>query len=156
MKIFNPNYIIEFRNAIESHNLKSGEIILQICEHDGYRDNYINLIKDFFTKTNIHLEKESFDINRIKRNEAISAIKFGLSTKPNYTSIDKEFNESDKNRYANGFIDFFINPDFFSVNVRIFNKDLDLNDFWETGGAILIDDNKIGLFWINDLYDKFN
>ncbi len=155
MRIFNPKYFNDFKESIASHNFKSGEILLFICEHDKNRHDFESLIKNFFKETNIQTEDKEFNVSKLGRKEAIESIKFGLSTKANYTCIDQEFKVVDRNKYSNGFITFFNNPDFYSIDTRIFKTDLDLNDFWEIGGSILIDDHKIGIFWVNDLYDKF-
>ena len=82
-------------------------------------------------------------------------MKHGMSTKINYTTIDLEFTSSEQNKYAHGFLDFFDNYKCFTTESRLYQENLDLNDFWEVGGTIVVDDTKIGVFWINDLYDKF-
>jgi hypothetical protein len=87
--------------------------------------------------------------------DALKSIKYGLSSKLNYTKLDKEFSQSDQNDLAFTFLQLFEKPSFYTVNSRVYKSDLDLGDFWESGGAILVDKERIVIFWTNDLYDMF-
>ncbi|MBX2887792.1 MAG: hypothetical protein KF829_03995 [Ferruginibacter sp.] len=148
-------YIIEYlRKEIREHNLKSGEIIF---EYDSYVNNkdLTTRLKSFFDKHNITTENTNPTISEITRQEAIESIKYGLSTKANYTVIDKEFNESDKNKFVHMFLDLFKQPKFYTLDCKLYQTLLDTNDFWEIGGAILLDYQSIGILWTNDLYEKF-
>lgn len=153
MRVFDFEY---FQEAVLSHHFKSGEIILLIYEYDKKKYNFESLIRHFFQVSNIETESSVFNVSRLEKFEAIESIKYGLKTKANYTCIEKEFTDSDKNRYSNEFIAFFENPEFYTIDTRIFKADLNLNDFWEVGGSIIVDDSKVGIFWINDLYDQFD
>lgn len=155
MKAIDSNYFEEFKESTISHNLKSGEIIIFIYNHNINQHHTDRLIREFLLETGIKISNPSFHVSKYNKPDAIKSMKYGLSTKPNYTSIDKEFNESDINSIVNRFIEFFNSPNFYSINSKIYLNDLDLNDYWETGGSILIDKDKIGILWINDLYDLF-
>ena len=156
MNCFESDCFKDFKRAVESHNIKSGEIILEIFEHYTNRYDFEILIPKFLKVINVRTERSSFKIRKLQRNEALESIRYGLTTKPNYTCIDKEFSNSEINEYVLGFINMFNNPDLYGVGTRLYRSELDLNDFWEVGGAISVDDEKIGIFWINDLYNQFD
>jgi len=150
-------YILnELKNEIKLHGLKSGEIIIELDQINRDTNTSIfNLIDRFFLDNNIQTEHKDFTIKEIILNEAINSIVYGFSSKPNYTNLDREFSDTQKNKIAYTFISLFSNPKFYSLNTRIYREPLDLADFWETGGAIVVDDKMIGIIWVNDLYDKF-
>ncbi len=142
-------------DKLKWHNLISGEVIVL---HDSIGETRIGLtvvIKHFLSANLIKTYPDTFDIKEITFEEAINSMKYGLSTKPDYTRIDTEFSIHDQNQLVYSFLHLFDNPRFYTINAKIFRTDLDLNDFWESGGAILTDKNSIGLFWTNDLYNKF-
>ena len=70
-------------------------------------------------------------------------MKYGLSSKINYTRIKQVFSLSDQNRLVHSFLRLFEQPRFYSANVRIYQSNLDLGDFWESGGAIVIDERAV-------------
>lgn len=148
-------YIIDyFRKEIKEHNLKSGEIIFEYDTNKNIADLTARL-KNFFKKHDIKTENENPTISEITQQEAIESIKHGLSTKTNYTVIDIEFTESDKNKFVHMFQDLFKQPKFYKLDCKLYQTPLDTNDFWETGGAILLDNQSVGILWTNDLYEKF-
>lgn len=155
MKKFDPKYFQDFKEAITSHNLISGEIILAIWEHDKNKFQINELLPELLKVEDLKIEDQNFKLEEISKKEAIESIKYGMSTKVNYTMIDREFSPSEQNQYAHGFLDFFTDCKYYITKSRLYHDELDLNDFWEMGGAIAIDNEKIGIFWINDLYDKF-
>lgn len=140
---------------VESHGLKSGEVIIELGEIQQHHREIEKIVVDFFRLHQIKTASKQFEIIEISEKEAINSIIFGLSTKPNYTLIEKQFSMSDQNKLAYNFVQIFENPTFYSVETRLHKSDLDLSDFWESGGAIAIDKNLVGIFWTNDLYDKF-
>ncbi len=101
---------------------------------------------------NITSPSPKYPVKEISKNEAIESISYGLSIKLNYTLVDREFNKSDQNKAAWGFLSFFKNPKFYSGEPGIWQTVDISNEFYEAGGAILIDSEKIGLFWVNDIY----
>lgn len=146
-------YIIDYlKKETKEHNLKSGEIIF---EYDTCKDieDLTARVKRFFKKYNIKTENANPTISEITGHEAIESIKYGLSTKANYTVIDKEFTESNKNEIVYIFMQLFTQPIYYTLDCRLRQKDLDRNDFWEMGGMIVLDKKSIGILWINDLYD---
>lgn len=145
----------ELKNEIKLHGIKSGEIIIELNPIKDVNASIDNLINTFFFDNNILPEHRDFSINEILLKEAVISIIYGLSKKPNYTLIDIEFTSTEKNKIAYTFISLFSDPKFYSLNTRIYREPLNLEDFWETGGAIVVDDKMIGIIWINDLYDKF-
>ena len=161
-KIDNPTMTIEklfhidtLTNELNSHLLKSGEVILQFDQIKTHPKNLKDIIETFFEINSIKTVTKQFDIVEISKDEAINSIIYGLSIKPNYTLIATPFTKSGQNKFAFNFVQLFDNPTFYSVNTRLYKTDLNLGDFWESGGAFGIDKNMIGLFWINDLYDKY-
>lgn len=149
-------YILEtIKSRIASHGLKSGEVIV-FCNDLANHERHVKQIVNTFLRNNsIHTEPSEFELTEISKDEALKSIKFGLSTKPNYTAIDKEFSQSDQNELAFTFLQLFDKPKFYALDSRVYKTDLDITDFWESGGAIVIDKERIGIFWTNDLYDKF-
>lgn len=148
------DYITDYlRKEIKEHNLKSGEIIFEYDTNDNIKD-LSAMVSLFFQKYQIKTESLNPAFYEITQNEAIESIKYGLSTKANYTVIDKEFNQSDKNRFAHMFFELFKQPKCYTLDGRLYQTALNINDFWETGGAILIDGQNIGILWTNDLYDR--
>lgn len=149
-------FIVEtLRNDINSHGLISGEIIIQFDDINPNSRNIKLIVDNFFEHNSIKTFPIDYNITEIAEKEALSSIIYGLSEKPNYTKINKPFIKTDQNKFAYTFIQLFDNPKYYSINTRLYKTDLDLEDFWESGGAIVIDKCSIGLFWTNDLYDKF-
>jgi len=155
MKKLEASYFQDFKEAVISHHLRSGEIILDIWEHDKSKYQIPEVFDELILTKELQCAFPQYELTEISKKEAIESIKYGLSTKVNYTAIDRPFTNQEQNKYAHGFLDFFHDGQFYTTAAWLYQKELDLNDFWEVGGAIVGDDKKIGLFWINDLYDKF-
>lgn len=154
----NPEKLFQFdeiKTEINFHNLKSGEIIFLFEKMDANILDPKTKIQKLFYRNKVQILPKSFELIELTKAESIKSAKYGLSTKPNYTSIDIEFSESEKNKIIFSFLKLFDNPKFYSINAKIFTIKLDLNDFWESGGFVAIDKDSIGMLWINDLYDKF-
>ena len=143
------------KDEIEMHNFQSGEIILELDSVKNANDKPIKNIAFFFSEKEIKTEKTHFDLEEMTASEAVAAIAFGLSVKPNYTVIDEPFSVSEQQKLAHCFVALFVKPTFYRLTTRIFQADLDLNDFWESHGTIVLDKHHIGIFWTNDLYGKF-
>lgn len=148
-------YFEQFKQAILAHNLKSGEILLALRYHRGSSHRAEELARQLLATEGIKTEREALTLEALSRKEALHSMSFGLSTKANYTKIDRQFTQEDCERYAGGFANFFTNPLFYKPGGKIYRAELDLLDFWQSGGCIAVDNNKIGLFWVNDLYDKW-
>ncbi len=155
MQKITSKYFIEFRKKIIEHNLISGEIILHLYSHSEKPYKPRLLINKLFEAENIKVENDKFDVKKITVNQLKNSIKYGLSTKLNYTKIEVEFDSLQQNKYAYEFINLFTNPMCYKIDSRIYINDLDLDDFWEVGGGIIIDNTQVGIFLINDLYNKF-
>ena len=151
----NEKIIENLKLEISRHNFKSGEIILALAEITETKTETINFLKHFFHKNLIKTIPTDFTLSKIMREEAIRSEKYGFRTKPNYTSCDFEFSERDKNTIVYSYLQLFDKPEFYSTSAKIYQANLDLEDFWETGGFIAIDKKSIGILWINDLYDRF-
>ena len=150
-------YILEnLKNEVRSHGLRSGEIIIELDQIDpGNNPSIENKIDAFFRHNNIKTEVDNYIATERDLKTTLNSIIYGLSVKLEYTKIDTVFSDTQKNKIAYTFIGLFNNPKFYSINSRVYRENLDLWDFWEFGGAILIDNEMIGIIWINDLYDKF-
>lgn len=157
---FTDEYYLSLKDEILSHNLASGEIILEIYYYSKTL-SIKDLIFSFFEHININIDinqyqKDNFDFEKFKisKDKAIEDILFGLSTKPNYTIIDKEFNSHDSKRYAYQIIDFFKYPNFYTFDPtsRLWLKDIYFDTWWLSGGFIVVGNDKIGIFWVNDTY----
>jgi len=149
-------YILEsLKDKVKSHNLKSGEVILLYDKVDNNKTEITKTVTDFFTKHSLMTYPTKFIVTEINYNDAVNSMKYGLTTKPNYTAVDAEFSTSDQNQIVYSFLQLFDHPKFYSIDSKLYKGILDLNDFWESGGAIIIDKNSIGVLWTNDLYDKF-
>lgn len=155
MEKITSKYFTDFKKEIIEHNLISGEIILFLYSHNENPYQPKKLIERLFELENIKVENEKIDFEKISKNQMINSIKYGLSTKLNYTKIVTEFDSSKQNKYTFEFAGLFENPMCYKIDNRIYVDNLDLDDFWETGGGIIIDNKHIGIFLINDLYDKF-
>jgi hypothetical protein len=150
-------YILDGLKAkVKSHNLKSGEVILLYDKIDNKKTEISETVKDFFAVHSLMTYPAMFTITEINYNDAVNSMKYGLATKPNYTVIETEFSTSDQSQIVYNFLQLFDNPNFYSIDTKLYKEALDLNDFWECGGAIVIDKNAIGILWTNDLYDKFH
>jgi hypothetical protein len=150
-------YILEtLLSKIKSHNLKSGEIIISFQNIVKRNAEIKAIIIDFFLNNAIQTDPSPFDIKEIAEYEATNSMKYGLSTKPNYTSADIQFSEQDQNKIVHLFLQLFEKPCFYTINdAKVYKESLDLDDSWKCGGAIIIDEKSIGMLWTNDLYDKF-
>jgi len=148
-------YFTEFKKGIIAHHLVSGEIILHLYSHTETPHKPRPLINKLFELENIKVENPNFDIKKITVNQLMNAIKYGLSTKLNYTKIKVEFDSFKQSKYSLEFINLFESPMCYKIDTRTYVNNLDLDDFWEVGGGIVIDNKHIGIFLINDLYDKF-
>ena len=149
-------YILDsLKEKVNSHNLKSGEVILLYDKVDNNKTEISETVKDFFTQHSLMTFPTNFIVTEVNYNDAVNSMKYGLTTKPNYTAVDVEFSTSDQNQIVYGFLQLFDNPKFYSIDSKLYKETLDLNDFWESGGAIIVDKNSIGVLWTNDLYDKF-
>lgn len=143
------------KDEIEFHGFQSGEIILELDSVKNAIDKPIKNIEFFFLQKEIKTEKPHFDLEEMTASEAVGAIAFGLSVKPNYTVIEEPFSVSEQQKLVHCFVALFVKPTFYRLKIRIFQTDLNLNDFWESHGAIVIDKHHVGIFWTNDLYEKF-
>lgn len=154
---FRDPFFIDFREKVLSHRLHSGEIIIDLWEHDRDKFRIESLFRDLISTSHLKSElDEDFPLlEEMSRRDAIESIKYGLSTKVNYTVIEREFSMSEMNEYAHGFFRFFGDCRCYRPSARIFKANLDLQDFWESSGAIVGDDRFFGIFWINDLYSMF-
>ena len=149
-------YILEaIKSRIASHGLKSGEVIVVCDDLHNQKGDIKEIVVTFLRDNSINTKPSVFEIIEISKDEALKSIKYGLSTKPNYTAIEQEFSTSDQNELTFSFLQLFDKPKFYSLDSRIYKTDLDKTDFWESGGAIAIDKERIGIFWTNELYDKF-
>lgn len=149
-------HILEsLKDKIKSHNLKSGEVILLYDKVDSNKTEISEVIKSFFAEHSLMTYPTKFTLTEVSYYDAVDSMKYGLRTKPNYTVIDVDFSTSDQNQIVHSFLQLFDNPKFYSIDSKLYKDTLDLNDFWESGGAIIIDKNAIGVLWTNDLYDKF-
>jgi hypothetical protein len=149
-------YILEdLKREVQLHGLRSGEIIIELSQIVDINAPIEDLIGPFLAIHNIKAENRNFVTKEINLEKAINSIIYGFSVKPNYTKIDTVFSDTQKNKIAYTFIRLFDNPQFYSLNTRIYREQLDPGDFWETGGAIVVDKNMIGIIWVNDLYNKF-
>lgn len=161
LKIFNLDneshrYIFDnLINKIKAHKLKSGEIILLFETIQDNNTHTNDIITYFLLSNSIKTEPRTFEVVEITSQQAISSIKYGLSTKSDYTSIEVEFSDSDQNFIVYTFLGLFDKPKFYSIDARLYRTDLDVNDFWESGGAIVVDSKSIGILWANDLYNMF-
>ena len=147
--------LAELQQEVQAHGLYSGEIILELAAVTGSRYAVEPLVAAFFLQQGIRVFPEGVPFSEIAYQQAVASMKYGLSSKINYTRINREFLPSDQNRIVHAFLRLFDKPQFYSTNARIYRSDLDLEDFWESGGAIVIDDHAIGILWANDLYAKF-
>lgn len=143
------------RRMIAEHHFLSGEVIFELEPLEQVQQEDLHAtVKAFFNRHGI-LTENRFDVHKITREEAVRSICYGLSTKLNYTSILKEFTKSDQHTAAFRFLELFDQPQCYTIEQRIWQKPLNLDDFWETGGALVMDKQHIGIFWTNDLYDMF-
>ena len=147
--------LAELQHEVQAHGLISGEIILELARLTASRYAVGLLLADFFAQQAICISPEDDSVSEITYQQAVASMKYGLSSKINYTRINRAFTPSDQNRIVHAFLRLFNNPRFYSTSARIYRSDLDLEDFWESGGAIVIDDQAIGILWVNDLYAKF-
>ncbi|MBO2008084.1 hypothetical protein [Hymenobacter negativus] len=147
--------LAELQQEVQSHGLQSGEIILELSEVAGSRYAVEPLLVAFFSQQAIRIFPEGSAVSEITYQQAVASMKYGLSSKINYTRINREFSPSDQNRIVHSFLRLFDKPRFYSTSARIYRANLDLEDFWESGGAIVIDEHAIGILWENDLYAKF-
>jgi hypothetical protein len=147
--------LAELQHEVQSHGLQSGEIILELAATTASRYAVEPLLATFFAQQAIWVLPAGLPVSEITYQQAVASMKYGLSTKINYTRITREFSSSDQNRIVHSFLRLFDQPRFYSTSARIYQSDLDLEDFWESGGAIVIDDHAIGILWANHLYAKF-
>ena len=147
--------LAELQHEVQSHGLYSGEIILELAAVAGSRYDVERLVATFFSQQGIQVFPKGMPANEITYQQAVASMKYGLSSKINYTRTTRAFSPSDQNRIVHAFLRLFDKPHFYSTSARIYRSDLDLEDFWESGGAIIIDDQAIGILWQNDLYAKF-
>ena len=145
----------ELQHEVQSRGLHSGEIILEVAELTDSRYAVEQLVATFFSQQGIRISPTGLPVNEMTYQQAVTSMKYGLSSKINYTRIDRPFLPSDQNRIVHAFLRLFENPRFYSTSARIYRSDLDLEDFWECGGAVVIDGRAIGILWANDLYAKF-
>ena len=147
--------LAERQHEVQSHGLYSGEIILELAAVTGSRYDVEQLVATFFLQQGIRVFPGGLPVSEITYQQAVASMKYGLSSKINYTRINRAFSPSDQNRIVHAFLRLFDKPHCYSTSARICQSDLDLEDFWESGGAIVIDDHAIGILWQNDLYAKF-
>ncbi len=151
---------LKLKRKVKAHNLRSGEIILEICQIQTRFFSVNDLVINFFRSVGIRTEETAFDnrkINfekqRLSQETALQKIMYALSIKPNFTLIDYPISPYQAQKYAEQFISFFENPRFYAYQSRLYQKTLDLSDLWEADGFLIMDDNRVGIFWVNDLYD---
>lgn len=147
--------LAELQQEVQAHGLQSGEIILELAAVTASRYAVEPLLVTFFAQHAIQVSPKGVPMGEITYQQAITSMKYGLSSKINYTRIKREFSPSDQNRIVHSFLRLFEQPRFYSTAARIYQSNLDLEDFWESGGAIVIDEHAIGILWTNDLYAKF-
>jgi hypothetical protein len=147
--------LAELQHEVQSHGLCSGEIILELAAVAGSRYDVGQLVATFFSQQDIRVFPAGLPVSEITYQQAVASMKYGLSSKINYTRINRPFSPSDQNRIVHAFLRLFDKPRFYSTSARIYRSDLDLEDFWESGGAVVINDHAIGILWQNDLYAKF-
>ena len=147
--------LAELQQEVQAHGLQSGEIILELAAVTASRYAVEPLLATFFAQQAIQVSPKGVPVSEINYQQAATSMKYGLSSKINYTRIKREFSPSDQNRIVHSFLRLFEQPRFYSTDARIYQSNLDLEDFWESGGAIVIDEHAIGILWTNDLYAKF-
>ncbi len=139
-------YILDsLKDKVNSHNLKSGEVILLYDKVDNNKTEISEMVTVFFAQHSLMTFPTKFIVTEVSYNHAVNSMKYGLTTKPNYTVIDVEFSTSDQNQIVYSFLQLFDNPKFYSIDSKLYKETLDLNDFWKSGGAIIIDKNPIGV-----------
>ena len=154
----------ELNSFLLSHGFKSGEIILKLSQYSDRYLNYQALIKEFLSFHKIKIiesvHRKNIDdigkyIKEIGREELDFILRQSFSIKPNYTIIDKPFSEEDIKEVKTKFLSFFPNkPTFYTFkDCDIFLKNLSFSYPWISSGVLVIDENNIGLLWVNDLYD---
>jgi hypothetical protein len=147
--------LAELQHEVASHGRQSGEIILAVAPLTASSYAVTAVVATFFAQQAIHVFPADLPLSEVPYQQAVASMKYGLSSKINYTRSKREFSASDQNRLVHAFLRLFEKPRFYSTDARIYQADLDLEDFWESGGALVIDEQLIGLFWGNDLYAKF-
>lgn len=120
------------RKKIKEHNLKSGEIIFEYDRDNKTQDPQTS-VENFFEKYNIKTEESHPIVSEVTKEEAIASILYGLSTKLNYTVIDKEFTQADKNEIVHLFMQLFTQPTYYTLSCRLYQTSIDINDCRETG-----------------------
>ncbi|RZK31928.1 MAG: hypothetical protein EOO63_02875 [Hymenobacter sp.] len=147
--------LAELQHEVQAHGRQSGEIILELAAVTASRYAIEPLLATFFAQQAIQVSLTDSPMSEITYQQAVTSMRYGLSSKINYTRIKQAFSPSDQNRIVHSFLRLFQQPRFYSTDARIYQADLDLEDFWESGGAIVVDEQAIGILWTNDLYAKF-
>lgn len=147
--------LTELQYEVQAHGRHSGDTILELAAITASHYAVEPLLATFFAQHAIQVSPAGVPVSALTYQQAVASMKYGLSSKINYTRIERAFSPSDQNRIVHAFLRLFEQPRFYSTSARIYQSDLDPEDFWESGGAIVIDQRAVGILWTNDLYAKF-
>ena len=146
---FSPPTFQSLRKAVLAHGFRSGEIILEIAPRTG--QSLVDALRQFCQETGLTVEGSLHELEDLSLSEAKERICKGLSTKKCYTVIERVFLPKHQRQYADKFLSLFEGPKCFTVTGRVHQKELPDWDDWQSFGTLVIDRDRIGLFWVNDL-----
>lgn len=141
--------------TFQKHNWKSGEILLAFEEMGKKSGDAIADVIPFLERYSITHTCQRFSLEVLSKAEAVSAIDYGLSVKPNYTCVDMPFDAQKRLKIASVFMGLFSNSvKYYTLpEGESFYRTRDTrSDFVECGGCLAVDEVQIGLLWITDFY----
>jgi hypothetical protein len=146
-------------NKITYHEFNSGEIILEVFKYNQGFATKEELVLEFLGIANINLELPEDSINSapivklISKNDAMARLTEGVVIKPNYTVLKHIFEVEDIATISKLLFSIFSNtPKYYDLSGfhKLFQFDFDVDSHCISNGFLIIDDNKIGILWIND------
>jgi hypothetical protein len=150
---FKDEYYLYLKSEITAYSYDFGKVILEI---NLIPENTIKeeLIFPFFENNRIYTSKNSY--YREKFNLDDFEISKEIAVDRMFYSLNGITNNSESHKIKSlvyAFIDLFECPKFYSYDAELWQNLEQEDHMWSYGGAIIIDKNKIGIFWVNDFAD---
>ena len=134
--------------------IQSGAVIFHVDLILVNDASFNNRAAAFFQRNNICTTPETITLTEISAGKAHELIKNALHTYLHTAGETPTLSASTQNKLIHSFFQLFEHPKFFTIQEAVYKTSISLYDFWKSGGALVMDEFRMGIFYVADLYEK--
>jgi hypothetical protein len=147
------------QDNVHNHGWRASEVIFELhdLEATSYKDD--ETIEEYLDFLNIKTEELYRGFKAADRDEAFRTFDLAFRSKANHTTPQREFTVAERSKLFVKIESFLSNPRFFVKHVDspggaliLSRREIDFTTFWESHGLVFIDQRRIGMAWVNDMY----